>query len=288
MGMCLYPCLTMITEIFSFASSIWPYLKETTGASDWSLRFFITWLLWILTGTIFYTYDLDIGWSQGFYMAVNIGYSIGWGDISEVGHFSSQWFSVFYVITGASFVAAALGYFANHIIADKDNWYENELQRIAYEKALSSNEDNFAMRCDIFLKYHMEKIRGILLWFLFIVVATGVAWSLNDDFNFVNALYFSVSSLSTGGHYSLPTDSPDWYYGLTGLFAAFGVPVMGVAMATLASFFIDTGSIQETMENVKKVVTEQELNMLVDFGECGHHFFLGRSISNVSCFRNCK
>lgn len=36
------------------------------------------WFIWLTTGTIFYSYDLDIGWAKGFYMAVNVGYSIGW------------------------------------------------------------------------------------------------------------------------------------------------------------------------------------------------------------------
>ena len=201
-------------------------------------------------------------------MAVNIGYSIGWGDISEEGNFSSQWFSTFYVIVGASFVAAALGYFAEHIIKDRDNWYENELQRIAYEKAMSENIANLAVRCDLYINYNIEKIRGIVLFLLFIIIATGCAWGLNKDFNFVNGLYFAVSSLSTGGHYSLPADSPDLYYGLTGLYAAFGVPIMAIAMATLASFFIDTGSIADTMEQIKTPVTEEECQMLVDFGVC--------------------
>lgn len=37
----------------------------------------IAWILWIITGTVFYSYDGELGWSKGFYMAVNVGYSIG-------------------------------------------------------------------------------------------------------------------------------------------------------------------------------------------------------------------
>lgn len=256
----------MILEIvnaFESISMLWPQLKQFTGTSDWSLTFLITWLTWLIVGTIFYTYELKIGWSQGFYMAVNVGYSIGWGDIPEDD--SSQLFSTFYVIVGASFVAAALGYFAQNIISDRDNWYVNELQRVAYEKTINQPDLGFAARCDVYINYHIEKFRGIFVWAIFIVTATGCAWGLNEDYNFINALYFAVSSLSTGGLHSLPADSPNWYYGLTGLYAAFGVPIMGVAMATLASFFIDVGNIKDTMDQIKTQVTEEELKMLVDF-----------------------
>ena len=37
----------------------------------------IAWMMWIITGTLFYSYDGELGWSKGFYMAVNVGYSIG-------------------------------------------------------------------------------------------------------------------------------------------------------------------------------------------------------------------
>jgi len=38
---------------------------------------FVAWILWITIGTIFYCYQGNLGWSKGFYMAVNVGYSIG-------------------------------------------------------------------------------------------------------------------------------------------------------------------------------------------------------------------
>jgi hypothetical protein len=37
------------------------------------------WLLWLLIGTLFYSYNGGYYWTNGFYNAVNAGYSIGWG-----------------------------------------------------------------------------------------------------------------------------------------------------------------------------------------------------------------
>ena len=79
-------------------------------------------------------------------------------------------------------------------------------------------------------------------------------------------MYFAVSSLSTGGLYALPANSPDWYYGLTGFYSALGVPLMGIAMGTFASFFIDTGSIDSTIEAIREPVDPEEVGMLTEFG----------------------
>ena len=74
-------------------------------------------------GTIFYAYEFNVGWAVGFYKAVDVGYSIGWGSFGEYDNSENVWFSVFFLLVGSSFVAYALGIFASHIIADNDNWY---------------------------------------------------------------------------------------------------------------------------------------------------------------------
>ena len=224
----------------------------------------IMWFVWLLLGTCFYITILDLSIGEGFYMAVNIGYSIGWGDISETGELGSQLFSTLYVLIGASFVGASLGIFAERIVADKDNWYEQEQENMIFEEKMK--ESNMFVKAWYFYVYHKDKFRSIILWIVFVVIATFAAWNSNDEFGFGNSLYFAVSSLSTGGHYSLPGGNREWVYGLTGLYCAFGIPVMGIAMATLASFFINVGSIEDTLKDVKAPVTKQEIDMLTEFG----------------------
>lgn len=224
------------------------------------------WLFWLLAGTLYYSNLLNVGWFKGFYMAINVGYSIGWGDIPEDLH--SQMFSSFFLMVGSSFVAAALGYFANFVILDADNWYVNEIQREAYLNYLAENEDNRVLKALAFMQYNFEKVRAVALWFAFVFFGTFFAAMLNaDHWNVVNAFYFAISSLSTGGLYSLPPNSPDWYYFLTGLYCAFGVPLMGIAMGSVASLFIKTGGVHETMEQLREVITPDEIQMLEDFGK---------------------
>jgi hypothetical protein len=54
----------------------------------------------------------------------------------------------------------------------------------------------------------------------------------------MEGLYFSVSSLSTAGMVNIPSDSPDWAYAIIGLFAATGIPVMGIVMGRIAAYIV--------------------------------------------------
>lgn len=229
--------------------------------------FAILWFMWLLGGTIFYKYDLDMPWGKGFYMAVNIGYSIGWGDIIENSH-SSKLFSIVYVIIGASFVGAGLAFFAATIVKDKDSWYVNELQRIEHDDNADDNEGNIFRIFLGFVKYNLEKFRIVGIFVCFILFGTIATFLTISDFNFIDALYFSVSSLSTGGHESLPANRSEFIYTVTGLFCAVGVPVMGAAMAAIASFFVNTGGdIHEAIEQIRAPIGVEEVELLTEFGK---------------------
>jgi Ca2+-binding EF-hand superfamily protein len=41
---------------------------------------------------------------------------------------------------------------------------------------------------------------------------------------------------------------------------------MGVAMATIASFFIDVGSIEDSLQDIKAPISQEEIDMLSEFG----------------------
>ncbi len=85
-------------------------------------KLFLLWAFWILIGTCFYASRNQSGWAKGFYMAINVGYSIGWGYPTEIDDMC-QLFSVVYVLLGSSAVAAALAYFAQTIVTSSKKWY---------------------------------------------------------------------------------------------------------------------------------------------------------------------
>jgi hypothetical protein len=66
-----------------------------------------------------------------------------------------------------------------------------------------------------------------------------IGWAEIDGF------YFSVSSLSTAGLWGIPKDSPSSYFLIVGMFAATGVPLMGLAMANLAAIILEQRQLAE-------------------------------------------
>jgi hypothetical protein len=221
----------------------------------------LMWVVWLITGTVYYSLRLRLTVSKGFYQSVNVGYSVGWGDIAENAS-ETQLFSTIYVCIGASFVGAGLGFFAESVVADVDNWYINAQQEALYDLR-QERTTSWIMKAVYWFAFHWEKVRAILLWLAFIIVGTAVACDING-WSFATGLYFSTSSLSTGGLVALPPDSSDWAYGLLGLYGAVGIPLMALAMGTLAGFFLNVGDIEDTYNDMKQPVTDEELGILRD------------------------
>lgn len=74
------------------------------------------------------------------------------------------------------------------------------------------------------------------------------------------SLYFSISSMSTGGLKAIDQDSPDWLYFTTGLFSAIGVPLMGLAMGTVAGGFLGHDTLEDVEEILNEPITKVELD----------------------------
>ena len=253
-----------------------------------SSHYFTIWFIWLLIGTMVYGYGpkSNLGLGKGFYHAVNIGYSIGWGYPSEEYFDNYIWFSSAYVIVGASLVAVALGFFADKIVEDADNWFTNLLQEEEYKTNIHIDQP-IITRIIAYSKYNIESIRAIGLWILWITIM--IIYSLifidndNENWNFREAQYFAISSCSTGGHWSIPNNSPDWLFGITGFFSALGVPIMGVAMATIATMLIDTGNIEEIKSTIEAKITKQELDMMRKFNLENNDGVIDRSEYIILC-----
>jgi hypothetical protein len=64
--------------MFLFTFQFNDYLQTKLGFSIPRVALpFIAWALWVSFGTIFYAIHTKLGWAKGFYMAINVGYSIG-------------------------------------------------------------------------------------------------------------------------------------------------------------------------------------------------------------------
>lgn len=229
-----------------------------------STSFILTamWMGWLLMGTIFYASNNGYKVGQAFYMAVNVGYSIGWGYPADPSN-SSKIFSIFYVLMGSSAISAALGMFAAKMVADNDSWYEDAIQLAEFNHKLATATTS--QKIYAWCEYNIDLLKPIALWFLWVVFA--VTWSMvHVKWSFVDALYFAITSMSTGGLWAIPPGSSDGMYGIVGVFAATGCPLMALAMATVASFFIGGEDPEETTRKILQPVTMEEINMMGDFG----------------------
>lgn len=246
---------------------MWMNIQASLGQAkdNRGLMFFILWLIWLLVGTMFFAYapESNLGIVKGFYMTVNVGYSIGWGYPSETNQ-NYLFFSSAFVLVGSSFVAVALGFFADKISEDHDNWFTNLMQQKEYEAAFTG-DTTLAKRFKAIFDMHEPTIRAVLVWLIMLGIM--ITYSMLEvGWSFQNAQYFAISSLSTGGLWAIPDDSETWMFGVTGVFACFGVPVMAVAMAQVARGLTDQGDLEATKEMINEPVTAEELIMLQQFG----------------------
>jgi hypothetical protein len=97
-------------------------------------------------------------------------------------------------------------------------------------------------------------VKIILLWMAWIgILIVFSLWKIKWDWT--EALLFAVSSCSTGGLLGIPSDSPEWYFGFVGAMAALGVPLMGLAMASIAAMVITIGDPDQAQKTIAAKVT---------------------------------
>ena len=90
------------------------------------------------------------------------------------------------------------------------------MQKREYEAGIKDKRPT--VQCLARIKYNYESFRAIIVWLFWLGIM--ILYSMVQvGWPFKEAQYFAVSSLSTGGHWGIPADSPNWMYALTGFFA---------------------------------------------------------------------
>jgi len=201
-------------------------------------------------------------------MAVNVGMSIGWGFPTEdaPGYGDYVFFSMFYVLIGASFIGVALGFFADQISEDHDNWFTNMIQQREYDYVFDHPETPMLRKVHVLWIQYKPVIRAIAVWFTWIFIMSVYSARSIEGWDWIDGMYYAISSCSTGGLWALPNDSPNSLFGITAFFAMVGVCLHGVAMASIADLFVDSGDIDDTKKQIHEEVTVKELKMLQRFG----------------------
>jgi len=207
----------------------------------------VCFILWTVVGTIFYAFDKGqngehekLGFLNGFYMAVNVGFSIGLGPPIE-GYAPNLWFSSFYIVVGAVLITLALVYAAERVECPAG---AQQLRR----GPANNTEIQILVRCRRYVAANWKMLSAITLWVVSLSIMVLYSMLCFEDqgidktnshssngrrWTFSEAQYFAISLSSTAGSYSLPQDSPSWMYAITAVIAVLGVPIMAMAISSI-------------------------------------------------------
>ena len=219
-------------------------------ASDIYLFSTLTYAFWIFCGLVWYKYYSNWTWATAYYYTIEAGLSIGFCYPAEKEDWSKL-FTIFYVLIGSSVVSGCLGLLATSLVSTR-------VSLVAAQHGLGAmnyrNEDNQITFTSVskWLWYHTKYLSG---WYTHrsrtIIVAAFIIWMglgtaygmVFEHWTFITALYWAVTSSSTGGLQSPPCESGSDEFTcnmgnlrgtLMGIFMMVGVPLYAAAIGQFA------------------------------------------------------
>jgi hypothetical protein len=221
---------------------------------DGYVQAFVFWMAWLLLGGVFYSYSMDISFYRGFYMSVNVGYAIYW--TTEEDSMRTKAFSVLNVILGQLVTTVAMAFFAGRL---KQNWYAEAEEKA---KLVTVNENSNVVYFNVLKILYFLKRNHVhclsILWLAF-----GTLWSLvSVQWSFLDSLYFSITSLSTGGMWAIPENSPDSHYFIVAAFTSTGAPILCLSAGIFAYYLCRFSYHIDLVEAMHSPITSEELEMM--------------------------
>lgn len=227
----------------------------------------VLWILWVISGTMFYALYDEFGWAKGLLMSVNVGWSIGWSLPSEPSQYYSpvsKVFTIFHATVGAIFLGVAVLFMARDLMGNNDTWIIMSTKRDEIENAEMDN--SWWHHLKALWRYYMSKLRVArysVLW-----IAFGCFWySFYHDFDtFFGVLDFLASTLCAGGYMSLPLDATSLQYVVTALYATIGIPLIKVSLGLVLSLILRKSEDKLVYEKMVAPVTSHEQEFMEAFG----------------------
>jgi len=258
----------------SCCESIWSFVSQFTGQI--ALLIYV-WVAWMFLGALFY--NQMIGWSftTSFYYSVQAGMSVGYGALYETDD-RTRIYSVFHVLLGSSFVVYALSNIMGTFLEEHNTWHISLKKNLSakLQKEELSIEDAPAAKTiehSACYRFILRKIKGLkkpkiqkrlatgtlfLIW-----IMLGIMYGIvREKFSFIQALWFSITSLSTGG-FQPPTvheDSEDAVLFLLTIWLTLGIPLFGMVLFALAAALVERNTEHRTRELIRKTATEAEFH----------------------------
>mmetsp|Transcript_1038 Transcript_1038/g.1679 ORF Transcript_1038/g.1679 Transcript_1038/m.1679 type:complete len:915 (-) Transcript_1038:217-2961(-) len=229
----------------------------------WRLCF--AWCTWLFAGALFYTFHGGMNgqnsFLKGIYTSISVGVGMFWMTLKY--DTIRKVYTIMHMLLGTVAMASMRATVAQFLVESKHDWYVDAVrrQRVA-ETVLSQGVRQYILA---WLDYYGPKGKVHIAFLCFVVI--GVVWSCAAvGWSFVDGLYFSLSAMASGGLYSIPADSPDWMYGIVGLYVTMGVPVMAVSFSILAYTAATMGQRDALPKALNTLITEPELAMMRTYG----------------------
>jgi len=235
----------------------WFYVQITTPLF---LSVF-TWVLWLVVGTIFYAFHESRTFGEALYYSISVGYGIFWLGVDD--NVASATFTRIHFSLGMVAIGLMMAAFATILVDSKTKWYVEAMKVKALEEA--GNTEGYWDDIEAFFTVHGPKLKihGIFLLWTFV----GVLWScLAIKWPLIEGLYFAVSSLTTGGLWAIPEDSPAWHYAFVAVYVVGGVPVMAISLGMIANSVSNMGGSRLLEQKISARITDEEVDMMESFG----------------------
>jgi hypothetical protein len=231
-------------------STIFEILGSFTSISIFS------YCLWISVGIVFYSYYDDFTNATAFFYTMEAGLSIGFCNPGEKDDWSKL-FTIFYVIAGSLILTGGVSTLVAMLVRRRLNISRS----LAHKEGLATLRDPVTDKITVlsFLRYVWYTFKlhigwysdrtGVIVFILFLFwMAVGTIYGmLEEGWSFITALYWAVTTVSTGGLQSPPClhdstgdtcDIGDLRGTLMGLFIVFGVPIYAVFIGHFAVKFV--------------------------------------------------
>jgi hypothetical protein len=225
-------------------------------------------ILWIAAGTIFYhVHNDDWTFEQGFYYALQAGFSVGFGALSEEDN-SSRLYTIFHVLIGSGFIAGALGLFVQ-VVLDKSEKQQENLRAEFLQEANDGSDDGLAediVQCGRQIGIRFMNFDAICYTLFILWVSVGTAFACTQwNVSVIEGVYFAITAMSTGGLFAPPTDAGSMWF--TAFFILIGVPLYGCVLGNAASTVVDP-YVERKFKAQLKDATELDVEEFVRAAGC--------------------
>ena len=253
----------------------------------------LAWLLWLSLAALFYCVKMELTFYRGFYMSVNVGYAIYWSQ--EESDAVEKAFSVLHIVVGQIMTSFALAAFAKGLTNSTKEWYSSEIARNNASRVWPSKSSDLAMPLstkeeedinpaaskDItglvpvkafampFLKNSIRKISAVYFqhkvhFFAILWLTFGIVWSVvSVGWSVIDGIYFSVTSLSTGGIWSIPKESSDYEYFIVAIFTCTGAPILCLSCGVFAHWISTLGESSHIRKTIEAPITIDEHHTMI-------------------------